>query len=104
MSARTWGPIVAPRPRPGINSASGGELGARPGEESEHGGLAGIPRLGQSRPGLGNAFAATGANAEFTGQIAQILGAVLHRRPDMPLGNRFAHTDNHEAYCERECE
>jgi hypothetical protein len=59
--------------------------------------FAGIERGAQRRFGLGQAFAATSANAKFSGQIAQIAGAAFDGVADLPIRNCFAYTNYHWA-------
>jgi hypothetical protein len=62
-----------------------GELSGRGGEQAGPCGSARIERRAQSRFGLGQALAATGADPQFAGQVAQGIGAILHRSPDVPV-------------------
>ena len=69
----------------GRRIALDGELGSGGGEEAGHLGSAGIERRGQSRFGLRQALAATGPDPQFASQVAQGIGAILHRGPDVSV-------------------
>ena len=60
--------------------------------------------MGQSLPGLGQALSTAGADAELAGEVAHGAGTAFDGAADMTIGNGFAYTNDHGAYCERECE
>ena len=51
----------------------------------------------ESCPGVGDAFAAAGADPELPGKVTQAGGSALHRGPNVPVRNCFADANDHVA-------
>ena len=75
--------------RPGAGRLGGGrldrEFGGGRGEQTGTGRLAGIERGGQGRLGFRQAFAATSADPEFSGKIAQRVCAASDGGSDLSV-------------------